>query len=219
MSNWFVWHIKHSIVPYSTKMIEFICSQIEPFYDISYLKLSANKKYRPYKKKKQQQRKNCFLVKWTFSFFSSSRSLSFIVVVVVVVIDVYYLYTYTYLSIDVHFFPSTLCARVCVCACMYVYYFPCDYFSPLYVVIRMCFGKQIRNYTIRVLPYVCVQRSSSFSLSLLLLPLLSYLLFFLSLSLSPHLETPDKRSLWLVCFFFFFSSLSILLLSDDVLCL
>ena len=67
---------------------------------------------------------------------------------------------------------------------MYVYYFPCDYFSPLYVVIRMCFGKQIRNYTIRVLPYVCVQRSSSFSLSLLLLLLLSYLLFFLCLSLS-----------------------------------
>ena len=103
-------------------------------------------------------------------------------------------------------FPSLVCA----CASVLFLLSLVIIFRRCVLSSVLCVKRKTTNNTIRVLPSIFVYRFSS-----LLLLLLSY-----SLSL---LETPDKRSLWLVCFFIFSLSLSlfarVLLLSDDVLCL
>ena len=71
---------------------------------------------------------------------------------------------------------SFLLPMIHLFVCMYVHNFPCDYFSPFYVVIGLCFGKQTRNNTIRVLPYICVQRF--FSTSVAAIELFTFFFFF-----------------------------------------
>lgn len=126
-----------------------------------------------------------------FLFFSS-RSLSLIVVVV---IDVY-LFIYTYISIhrcSVSFFPMI---HLFVCMCMYVHNFPCDYFSPFYVVIMVCVLESKQEITLSEFFHISVYKDF-FSTSVAAIELFT----FSSLSLSS-----SSSSSWF--FFFFFRSLS-----------
>lgn len=97
-----------------------------------------------------------------------------------------------------------------VCVCTFFFSSSCDYFSPLYVVYRMCISieKQTTNNTNRALPYyLCTD--------------------FLFLSISAAIELylllkhpTNVHCDWCVSnSFLSLSSAFFLLLSDDVLCL
>lgn len=125
-----------------------------------------------------------------FLFFSS-RSLSLIVVVV---IDVY-LFIYTYISIhrcSVSFFPMI---HLFVCMCMYVHNFPCDYFSPFYVVIMVCVLESKQEITLSEFFHISVYKDF-FSTSVAAIELFT----FSSLSL--------VFIIIILVLFFFFRSLS-----------